>query len=662
MNAQPHMAAWSALGELGGEEPLPPTRDADAEADRAARNRDEYKRRFAAQTSTAAQVARTGLDLIPWAKAEYLIRPGEKWVPVRYLADFMAAAMAPGIRRVALWKASQIGFSQALTAMHGWCVGERSQRVVLAMPTEPEARKAYRRFVKPMHSRVPRLRLLGASQEDRRSTVGQHRVYEDGSESLVQGAATADRYASFVCDLLILDELERYPPVEEGDAVTLSMRAVRNTGGRVVCGSTPTSAYGPSQILSVYEDSDITFAFAVACPECGALDDLVWERMKWRPEGSRAERAATVLHHCGSCGAGWSYDALGGAMAKGRWQQAAVDNAGDTGGEFPEIIRKGGRWVDREGRLRSPDGGREMWPEKVGFALWSAYSPWYEWPRMVADWLSAQGDARKLRAFTEQTLARPFGVEDEGVSEDRLLEHAIPLEELPDDHRLAICAVDVQQDWLAAHLFIFGPNQTGVLARRVDFHGEIDRVDGLAWQGLKQWLRSGDSVVASRPVRVLAIDVGFEQTWAIRNFRRLGFSGHRFAVKGKAGWGFSAKRGATNAPIDGARAKLWTLPVDNLKAQVAQAYQNGRLRLWDGHAPDIRRELMAERLIRNDRTKRLTWQKFQDRNEALDCSAYALAVYDIVRPGYDVAHLPLAAAPLKAGAKRRRRKVVLRAN
>ena len=418
----------------------------------------------------------------------------------------------------------------------------------------------------------------------------------------------------------------------------------------MACGSTPTSAYGPSQIVTAWSDSDIMFAFAIPCPLCGERDDLEWERMEWQAEGTRAERASSVRHKCSQCGGLWPYERLRDAVAHGRWQEAELER----GREFPSLVRDNPHYVTRHGTLRR--GKRKVdWPENVGFAIWAAYSIWHTWPRMVSEWLMAQGSAQKVRAFVEQTLARPFGTDEGGVSDDALRDNATPLDEVPDNHRLSVCVVDVQDGWLAAHVFLCGPDSDVVMVERRDFYGEVDLVDAPAWVEFRRWLASPESVIRQRPVRVLAVDVGFEQSWTIRNMRRIGFSGQIFAVKGRAGWGHSAKFTST-VPIDGVAAKVLMLGVDNLKLTAIQAYRHGRMRLWDGATEDLRQELQAERLIRNERTKKLKWERFHERNEALDCSAYCLGVLDVLRTP-DIPNIPLANAPLASGVRRKRRKV-----
>ena len=154
----------------------------------------------------------------------------------------------------------------------------------------------------------------------------------------------------------------------------------------------------------------------------------------------------------------------------------------------------------------------------------------------------------------------------------------------------------------------------------------------------------------------MCCDIGFEQTASIRNLRRLGFAGHVFPVRGQAGWGRSVKKSATEE-IDHVKAPFLWMPVDPLKLEVTKSYNTGRLRLVDSHAADLRKELQAERLVRNVRTKRLKWIPYYDRNEALDCSCYAVGIFGHVEyPG--IADLPFEEKPL-AGAQilRPRRRV-----
>ena len=296
-----------------------------------------------------AEDARTGLPLLKWAEQCYSIRPSEPWVPVRYIADFMATVIAPDVRRVVLWKSSQVGATQAFTALHGWLVGEQDARVVVAMPTELEARKLYRRIISPLHERVDRLAKMQMALPDRRARAGPHRTFPTGAESLVQGATSADRYASFVADLLVLDELDRYPTLDEGDALTLSMRAVSGTPTEPWPAAAPPPA-PTAQARSSPRGRTRTSCSLSPYPARCAASATTWSGNAWSGRRKAHGPSAPVQCATSAPSAAVSGHTSGCAtpVAHGRWQEAELER----GREFPSLVRDNPHYVTRHGTLR----------------------------------------------------------------------------------------------------------------------------------------------------------------------------------------------------------------------------------------------------------------------------------------------------------------------
>ena len=583
--------------------------------------------------------AKTGQAVVPWATRHHSVRQTrdavEAWRPVRYLAEIARVATARDApASIVLWKASQLGFSQLVALLYSWALLERDARVLLVMPTDLEARKYHRDLIAPLYNRSALLRQLKASTMDRQAVKGIHRVFDTGASARTQGGGTSDRYRSAAVELQILDELDAYPAdLDEGDPFSLSQRAVQNTGGLLLAGSTPTSARGESQVVAAWQQADLKFIYAVRCPVCSEYDVLVWERIVFAPSGSVAERAASAVHACGRCGAEWPYGRLSRAIERGRWQEASYDGKAP----FPEPAWDG-RHI-KAGQLRDARGAKVgEWPRHLGFTLHGFYSVWASWEVHVARWLRAQGNASRLRAFHEQVLARPFAPEGAEAEIAPTDVQRIPLAELPDDHRLCVCAVDVQDGWLSVALIVFGPAGRGVLAERTEHNGDVDRIDGSAWLAFRRWLRTAN--VARRPVAAVVVDTGFQSDATIRNLRRLQHP-RVYAIKGAAGWDRPTYR-RSKTIVAGIAQRLFILGVDSLKLTVQQRFRRGVLRLADHLGEDVAREIAGERLklvVRQGRRHR-RWVQDAEHVEALDCCVYALAAVEIANLG-DPSALPL---------------------
>lgn len=571
-----------------------------------------------------AEAARTGLGFRQWAPKHFTVRPREKWREIRYLMDMAQVIVHPkGPRTVALLKSSQLGYSMLLAAVHAWLVGERDSRVVFALPTDVDASRFFRSYVNGIFQRVERLRLLIDAQPDVTAMRGRHREFDTGGSSRVQGAGTEDRFASFVADLVVLDELDRYIPLLEGDSLTLSKRAVQNTGGVVVAGSTPTSAHGASQICAAYRNSDAQFVWAVKCPGCGELDDLRWERLHWDEDGDPDERGASARYACGSCGLMWGHGKLRRAIEGGAWVEGRYEDEA----QFPTMVENGLR-VDRGGNLVGPKGGRKTWPKSAGFALMGLNSQWRSWPDAVTEWLKSQGDAGRLRVFVETYLARPWMDEGDRVDHGAVRRQA--LEKRPDDCRMIVLAVDVQDGWLSAAVFAYGPGEKSVLLERREFNGDVDKVGGAAWSELNGWLATGPRW-DGYGITVTAVDTGYQSDMVVRNAAGLTGAGTVLLVKGGTGFAHATwKRGKT--VVAGVPRRLYMLGVDGCKVTMVQRYVNGHARVLDSIPDEVLAELEAEELVwaKTLGRKRRRWSQIADRNELLDQSVYALAAVRIL--------------------------------
>ena len=579
----------------------------------------------------------TGIeDPVDWAKEHYHQEKDMPWLPYSYLATLMRVAhRKDGPRTIALWKASQLGFTQMTCALHAYLVGERDKKVVVAMPKDERADEYYKRFISPMYTNVNVLSALQGAH-DYNSVSGKVKVFSTGAESSTQGAGVSDRYSSFTADLMVLDELDRYPILGEGDAVFLSQRAVRNRRGVVLCGSTPTTEHGPSQIENAYKNRDIAFVFAVSCPECSEFVPLEWEQMRFDKKGTRAKRAASAKYICQICKQSWTYEKLEPALNCGRWVEASYDDADN----WPQPV-EGGAYIEEDGTLRTAGGKKKDWPRSAGFAIWAAYSVWYPWPDMIDRWLEAQHDSQKLRVVCENDLARPFSDAQTEVSQSAILQHAyddtVPMKPAEKrkfraaykHHSLGVIGVDVQQDFVSVLVTLWGPEYRCVVVDRQEFVGETDRYGGAAWRHFNGWLRKNPRYEKCEPY-LMAVDTSFRQVETILNLNSTPFRGHVYAVQGRAGSWPSHKPGTAN--VKGRGYRIYTLGVDDLKRTVVAGLNSGRMQVDVSLAERLKGELTAERLVTEMRKGREYdyWkQNAGQQNEAFDCLVYSLAAMKI---------------------------------
>jgi phage terminase large subunit GpA-like protein len=279
--------------------------------------------------------------------------------------------------------------------------------------------------------------------------------------------------------------------------------------------------------------------------------------------------------------------------------------------------------------------------EKRGFKYNALVTPlgWKSsWKKIIEEFLDGQKNKEKLRVWTNTRLANSF--EEQGSQPDwvELKKRAIGYKMLtvPQGGELLTVGVDVQMDRLALSVWAYGEGEESWLI----FWGELwgDPAQPEVWEALERdFLLRAYARIDGTELRItsVAVDSGFH-TQEVYNFCRLRVP-NVFPVKG------AVRR---NQPIIGKPSRqdvhwsgqtikngvqLWPVGTDTAKATLYS-----RLRIKEGpgcvHFPvdiddDFYMQLTAEKQI----TKFVKgypsreWIKVRERNEALDCTVYALA-------------------------------------
>ena len=608
----------------------------------------------------------TGLAFRPWMEAHYTIhRAGddvERWEPWAYLATFAdecdRAYGSDTAESICLWKGSQLGFTHALVGFQAWCALERHGRVLIVLPRDNIAGDFSSTFIEPSQQRIPAFSQLIAANRDRHAVKGKKKVFDTGASVITRGGGKANSYRSSTNEATLLDELDGYPvDLSEGDALSLSMRGVKNRKGLVIAGSTPSSAQGKSQIVDAWMTANRKFVWVVKCPRCGKHTDVAWDRMRFDAEGEEDARAQSVRQECGRCGDIWFWDELPQAIHEGKWQPAESD-----GERFPTPIWKRGK------QAKGP---------RTGYAINGLCSVWQSWQDIVRQWIQSAGDTQKRKAFTEQILAEPYALQNPDLDTKDIEDRLVPLAEIPDEFRFHVVALDVQGQgeggWLIAYQFLVGPrgeegSYPAVLARRTRFEGRVDtHMAGSAWAAFRQWFASQDCVLADRAPHAVVCDVGYQRDPALFSMRAMRFR-RKFAVIGRSGWdrpSYQRKTTATAKGAAGVSFAYYVVGVDSLKETVQRDFKAGLWRVADiPGAMDAADELIAEVLTRDvvAGQRRLKWKKVPglDRNEALDCACYTRACLDMVRPVVTAENWPLVTEMAAKPRQKRQRRSALR--
>ena len=464
---------------------------------------------------------------------------------------------------------------------------------------------------------TPRLtaRIAEAKSRDSGNKLLQKRF--PGGQLVIVGANSPASLASRPIRVVLADEVDRYPASAgvEGDPLELAYkRTTTFWNRRKLAGSTPTVA-GASRIEAKFEESDKRFYF-VSCHECGVMQILRWEQVRWDKSASGAHLPHTARYECEHCAGRWEDTDRWAAVLTGEWRATAP---------FAGI---------------------------AGFHIWEAYSSWVKLADTVAAFVEAKKKPDTHKVWHNTALGLPWLEKGEAPDWQRLYERRsqeLVLGEPPDWVARITVGADVQRQppRIEASVWGWGEGLRSVLIDHRVFHGDAGGEE--VWKELDAFLAEEWQTPAGRRMRMskLAIDTSDGQSttnvyrWARRHPREV------MAIKGVGSFSASAPvMGPKWADITiGGRkvargVQLWTIAVSLFKAETyawlrldqpldGADHPPGYIHLPQGTDAEWIQQLVAEQLIsvKNKRTgfTRQEWQKTRDRNEAIDCRVYARA-------------------------------------
>jgi len=537
------------------------------------------------------------MSLADWAdryrrlSSEASAAPGS-WMTLPYQREVLDV-LAPHSRHshVVLMWGSQLGKTEMLLTLIAYIIAMQPGPILVVQPTLSMAEAFSKDRISPMIRDMEILRGLVADPKarDAGSTIF-HRRFVGGHLTIV-GSNSPAGLASRPVRYLLMDELDRWEASAgaEGDPAALAIARTRTFWNRkIVMVSSPTTR-GVSRIEQAWIESDQR-EYHVPCPHCGQHQRLVWGRVEW-PDG----RPDEAQYRCASCDRLIPHSAKQRMLARGRWV---------AGAESPI----------------------------AGFHLSELYSPWRSWGELAAEWLAAQGNVERLRAFVNTSLAELWDDQVASqVSEDDLLarrEQYGP--QLPDGAALLTAGADVQDDRIEVSVWAWGRGEESwLMDHRVipgdptvgPEHGpwpELDRYLSQAWLHP----RAGQMHIAAA-----CIDAGFA-TAVVSRFCEARAGRRVWAIKGAGGTLPAWPRRQSKTQ----RGRVYLIGVDSLKATIT-----ARLRAASGagatHFPvtvdrGYFEQLTSEFLrttYKHGRPVR-TWERRKGRRaEALDCAVYAYA-------------------------------------
>ncbi len=602
-----------------------------------------------AEATLATLMARAWAEFAPpprltideWAERYRELSSEESPMPGPYslehtpvLREILRACSDPTVRKVVVQKSAQLGYTVGVVCnVMGYHAHQRPSVQIAVFPREKSAKDfAAEKFdpmvraTKPLAERINlKSRAAGNSQT--------RKHYPGGLIKLVGSNSPSDVKSTSARVVIIEEPDDASANVRgQGDAIKLAEeRAKAYPDHLILIGGTPT-AKNASSIEAEILASDQR-KFLIPCSHCAAEHVPAWDRIiiPDDAENQRREIYATArwedaFYTCPACGAAWTEEERHAAIRRGHFEATAPATAA-VGFLVNEL-------------LSTFEGSRI--------------------PVLARKYLEAkhkqdEGDHSEMIAFWNSTLGLAWEYRGELPEEDELRDRAEPYAEwtVPAGGLVPVITVDVQHDRLAVTCWVIGRREEMWLSFWGELSGQTIIPMAGAWLELDQLLEKTVRHASGAPLALaaVAIDSSDGQTSsAVYEYVR---------KRNRAGRPVYAIKGASDSE---GKVEIWRAPapksidpnwsgrkaakhgvhvqiVGTAKAKDAilgWAQEGGRVRLagdgphrmhwYETVRPDFYDQLLSEiKIPLRQNPKRRQWKKRTDRrNEALDCTVYAL--------------------------------------
>lgn len=570
-----------------------------------------------------------------------------RWETLPFQVAMLNAMGNDEIRTVNVIKSARVGYSKMLIAASAYQIEHKRRNILILLPTDGAAQGFMKSQVETMIRDVPSVYDLAPwyGKKHRDNTLDTKR-FSHSKQLWCLGGAAAKNYREKSVDTIIYDELAAFEPdvEKEGSPTFLGDKRIEgSTFPKSIRGSTP-KIKGTCQIEAAASESPHLLRLNVPCPHCGAEQHLKWGGkdcaygIKWDPD-----KPQTAWYVCEHTGCVIQQHEMQEQHAKGRW-----------------ICERTGIWTQDGIDYFDEESQPIPTPESLTFHVWTAYSPFTTWGRIVLDFYKAKGDISKLKTFTNTTLGETWE-EDQGekVEWETLYGRREVYPQVPAGALVLVGGIDTQDDRYEARVWAFGKGEECWLVHRWILNGdpaseELRRKVGIELH--KQFTRA-DGV----PMRVerWCWDSGGHYTDEVYAESRQHGVQWVIPIKGANVYG----KPIANFPrtrTKGSRVYLTEIGTDNAKELI---YSRLKLQPQPGievpgcvHLPandeicdeDELKQLTAEtKRLKIEKGQRVyRWDAGGRRNEALDCFVYALAALRISQQRFGLNLDELTAGPV----------------
>ena len=548
-----------------------------------------------------------------------------KWRTSRtpYMFDILDSFTDPLIEHIVVVAASQVGKSETINNMVGYCIDQDPGPILLIQPTIDDVKRYSEMRIAPMIRETRCLKRKVADPKSRDAANTKRQKSFPGGVLVMTGSNVAHDLSSMPIRYVFGDERDRWATSagSEGDPWELAVARTRTFyNKKMVEVSTPT-VKGASAIENSYNLGTME-RWKTQCPHCGEYVELTFDNIRF--EYDAAENGDKKIFHiseifyvCPECGGISDEHTMKSQPAK---------------------------WVATVPEARKHHKTRSFW-------LTAWVSPWATWESIILQFLQAGTDSAKLQVVYNTQFGELWEERGDMASEDDVMARREVYEaEVPDGVLLLTCGVDTQDDRLEYEVVghrRFGETwgiKKGVILGRPDTEEVWERLDEVLSHKYK--FKSGVSLQIS----LTFIDEGGHFTQEVRQHCLARQYDHVFAIKGanRPDIPYTAPPKKQKIVVNGkVIGQVWVYEigvnagkqkiVDNLRVQSPGAnYCHFPLR--DDYGKQFFKQLMSEHLAYVPKLKHpWQWQKIpgHERNEAFDIRNYNLAACEILSPDWD---------------------------
>ena len=548
-----------------------------------------------------------------------------KWRTSRtpYMFDILDSFTDPLIEHIVVVAASQVGKSETINNMVGYCIDQDPGPILLIQPTIDDVKRYSEMRIAPMIRETRCLKRKVADPKSRDAANTKRQKSFPGGVLVMTGSNVAHDLSSMPIRYVFGDERDRWATSagSEGDPWELAVARTRTFyNKKMVEVSTPT-VKGASAIENSYNLGTME-RWKTQCPHCGEYVELTFDNIRF--EYDAAENGDKKIFHiseifyvCPECGGISDEHTMKSQPAK---------------------------WVATVPEARKHHKTRSFW-------LTAWVSPWATWESIILQFLQAGTDSAKLQVVYNTQFGELWEERGDMASEDDVMARREVYEaEVPDDVLLLTCGVDTQDDRLEYEVVghrRYGETwgiKKGVILGRPDTEEVWERLDEVLSHKYK--FKSGVSLQIS----LTFIDEGGHFTQEVRQHCLARQYNHVFAIKGanRPDIPYTAPPKKQKIVVNGkVIGQVWVYEigvnagkqkiVDNLRVQSPGAnYCHFPLR--DDYGKQFFKQLMSEHLAYVPKLKHpWQWQKIpgHERNEAFDIRNYNLAACEILSPDWD---------------------------